>query len=62
MRLSRRQLVAGLGVGVAQAFPRAAHGATHPSPLTPVAVPAGPDPVDIGRDERFWESVARQFG
>jgi isopenicillin-N epimerase len=61
MTLSRRHLVAGLGAGLAQGIPRPAHGPADPSPPAPVAAPAGRDPADLARDERFWETVARQY-
>jgi isopenicillin-N epimerase len=61
MTLSRRQLVAGLGAGFAQGLPRTVHGPVDPSPPAPVAAPAGRDPADLVRDERFWETVARQY-
>ena len=58
MTLSRRQLVAGLGAGMARGIPSPGHGLADPAP---VAAPAGRDPADTARDERFWGAVARQY-
>ncbi|MGI5267941.1 aminotransferase class V-fold PLP-dependent enzyme [Nonomuraea sp. CA-218870] len=60
MDLSRRRIVAGLGVVAAGAVARP----LTPEPSSPPAMPAAPrgvGPEELARDERFWAAVARQF-
>ncbi|MDA0637459.1 aminotransferase class V-fold PLP-dependent enzyme [Nonomuraea sp. MCN248] len=60
MDLSRRRIVAGLGVVAAGAVARPFTPQPSSPPVMPVA-PRGVTPGELARDERFWAAVARQF-
>jgi selenocysteine lyase/cysteine desulfurase len=57
MTLSRRTLVARLGVGAMLGLPGQVRELGDP----PVRAPVGIDPADVARDERFWAKVAGQY-
>ncbi|WP_437909768.1 aminotransferase class V-fold PLP-dependent enzyme [Sorangium sp. So ce327] len=60
MTLSRRRLFAEIAtVAAALGACRAAHPEVEDP--TPVAAPAGSDPMALARDERFWRRIARQY-
>lgn len=57
MMLSRRTLVTRLGASAMLGVP----GRVRDFDRSPARAPAGADPLDVARDERFWAEVAGQY-